>query len=135
MWRIHRVLKRDLLVEIDKKVKKSRGSTKTLIQHLGLQEYLTRWLELTISDLDKLKSKGASAARIQHHLTTASETLLANVKYIDYNSYINLETAYDDELEGDEKLKSLRLNGVSVTVAGNVYKIDTAMLLMRALED
>jgi hypothetical protein len=131
------MLKKDLLAEIDKKIRNSRTKTKSLVQHVGLREFLFRWLETVISDMDKLKAKGSSGSRNQYCLTTSAENLYSSVHILDRNAKVDVRTVVDSEAEGEEeRTRSLRIEGVTVTLSsGEVVGVDTADLLMRALND
>jgi len=131
------MLKKDLLAEIDKKIRNSRTKTKSLVQHVGLREFLFRWLETVISDMDKLKAKGSSGSRNQYCLTTSAENLYSSIHILDRNAKVDVRTVVDSEAEGEEeRTRSLRIEGVTVTLSsGEVVGVDTADLLMRALND
>lgn len=131
------MLKKDLLAEIDRKIKNNRTKTKSLVQHIGLREFLFRWLDTVISDMEKLKAKGSSGSRNQYCLTTSAEHLYSSVHMFDRNAKVDVRTVVDSEAEGEEeRARSLQIEGVTVTLSsGEVVSVDTADLLMRALCD
>lgn len=130
------MLKKDLLKQIDAKVKRQRNSAKSTIKHIGLREFLLSWLSAAIADMDALRAKDSSSGRISYYLSTEGATLYNRVNTFDSSASVNIRTVVDEEADTEEaKMRSLRIDGVIVTLSnGEIISVDTADMLMRTLE-